>query len=436
MLKTLWFLLIAFAIAASLAWVLDNNGLVVITWLGYETKTDILTALLLSFLFTILIILLSYFVAKILVMKFPNLFQVFFKKTRLKKLEQQTKKHWEGLDVMTQLLMAIETSDFKSLEKLQNKLSTLVKTPGINNFLSGKIAFIKKDYALAAEFFSKIEDDQSANIMVLRSKFRLALEKGEEETAIAYAKQVLAINRGNADMAQILLSLYKKQGLWKEAKELVKLHDIEQFKDELQKKDTATVNTALALEHYQNKQFSTSVKYAKIALKAETNFLPAVEILLKSWIKQGMSFKAKWMIKRLWKEDPHLILAEIFDLIHRKSSAKDRIASMKKLSSLNKDTHLGNLAVGFTAFKTGNYEEAKEFLRLSVLKERTYRAYKLLSYIERILGNNNSSEKYLAKTEMLNQNDHYYCSNCQDSSAKWSAKCTNCNGYDCLEWDS
>lgn len=80
MLKTLWFLFIASIIAASIAWLLDNNGSIVIYWLGYEVKTDVLTAILLTIFFAISIFAIAYYTAKILSIRFPRFPKLFNKK--------------------------------------------------------------------------------------------------------------------------------------------------------------------------------------------------------------------------------------------------------------------------------------------------------------------------------------------------------------------
>lgn len=73
MLKTLRFLFVAAIIAASVAWLLDNNGSVLIYWLGREIRTDILTAILLLIFFAVLVFALSYVVVKIASIRFPHL---------------------------------------------------------------------------------------------------------------------------------------------------------------------------------------------------------------------------------------------------------------------------------------------------------------------------------------------------------------------------
>ena len=435
MFAILWFLFIAVLLTLPMAWVLENNGSVIITWLGYEVATDVLTAILLAVFCALMIFAFSYLLARILALKFPNLLKIIFGRTYSKSLEKVIFRHHKAFDLMTQAFLALEVGDKKFATDAQKKFNKLIKNPSLNNFFLGKIFFQDRDFSKAAEFFEKFGDNKHAKILVLKSKFKLALEEGDEVSAIAYAKQILSLKRDSFETAIALFSLYKKRGLWQDAKALISEYGSEVFKDELQKRDIATINSALAFEAYQQKKFLLAIKHANIALKAENNFLPAQEIQLKSWLKLGFSFKTSWKIKSLWRTNPHLIFAEIFDLINRKSSAKSRIKAMKKLAALNSESALGKLAVGIVAFRAGSFQEAKDYLNLSLLQEKTYRAYKLLAFAEKALGNDLECKKNLVKSEMLSKDDHYLCNSCFHLSSKWSAKCMSCDSYDSLEWN-
>jgi HemY protein len=436
MLGILWFLFVTFTISASLVWVLDNNGSVVINWLGYQVQTDILTAILLAIFFTITTFILSYFAARILAIKFPNLLKIFFRRKHLKRLEKLVHRHHKAFETMSQLLFALENSDTKSAENLQNKFAKLIKSPALNNFFLGKIYFENKQFSKAIEVFSK-SDDKNAKILTLKSKLQLALQNKDETSIIAYAKQILSVKKNDIATAKILLSFYKKLSLWQEAKNLITEYGADEvFKDELQKRDIAVINSSLALEAYKQRKFTLAIKHAKIALKADADFFPATEIYLKSLIKRGFTFMARHITKKLWRENPHLILAEIFDFTNLKSAPKTRLKMMKKFAELNPESALGKLAIANVAFRTGEFYTAKEFLRLLLLQEKTYRAYKLMAFTEKALNNTENFQKNITKAAMLERHDHYICNSCTQASSKWSAKCTSCGNYDSLEWNS
>jgi uncharacterized membrane-anchored protein len=435
MFTVLWFLLITFFITSSFVWLLDHNGSVVITWLGYQVQADMLTAIVLAAFFSLMAFVISYVIARILAIKFPTLLRALFKRSYVRSLEKLVLKHRRGFDSMVELMLALEISDKESAQNLHKKLEKFIKHSGLNDFFSGKILFEKGDFAKAAEIFEKFSNNSHAKIMVLRAKFELAIQSQDETKAIAYAKQILSVHHENLDVAKRLFSLYKKRGMWQDAKNLARDHGDEKFREELQKRDLAVINTALASELYMQKKFLLAIKHANIALKAENHFLPALEIRLKSWIKLGLGFKASWEIKALWKENPHLILAEIFDLINREYSAKARIKLMRNLAETNPQSPIGKLAVGIVAFRSGDYASAKEFLVLASMQQKNYRVYKLLAATEKALGNEAESKKNLAKLEMFECDDHYRCQSCGHVSSKWSAKCTSCDNYDSIEWN-
>ncbi len=80
MFKTARFLILAAIIAALLVWLIDNNGSVLIYWLGREIRTDILTAILLLFFFALVIFVLSYAVVKITAIRLPRFSTIFKRK--------------------------------------------------------------------------------------------------------------------------------------------------------------------------------------------------------------------------------------------------------------------------------------------------------------------------------------------------------------------
>jgi uncharacterized membrane-anchored protein len=433
MFSILWFLFIAFATTISLVWILDHNGVVLVTWLGYEAKTDILTALLIAIAFAAIIFVFSYIVARILAMKFPNLFKLFFKKSYIKRLEAVIHRQWQGVDVASQLLLSLESEDVKNSISLQKKLASLIKNPQLNNFFLGKIYYQSKDFSKAAEFFAKIENSKFAKIMVMICKFETALEKHDNSTAIAYAKQILALQKDNARIVKALFGLYKKEGLWQEAKALINSYNAKYFSDELQKRDVAVMNAAIALKFYRHKNLRQASKFAKLSLKADENFLPALEILLKCLIKRGFAFRAKMMIKKLLQENPCLIFVEIFDFTNRKSGTKKRLEAIKKLVAGNK-TYLSDLALGLVALRAGSYKEAEDFLYASIAKEKTYMAYKALGVVEKMLGNAEKSRQFFENSAMFTRENRYKCSVCGHLSFSWNADCDSCNSHASFEW--
>lgn len=88
MLTILWYIFIVFIFTTSLVWIIENNGSILINWLGYEIQTDILTAILICAFSLTLVALISYFLTRLLAIKFPQLLKLLFKKVILKNLNK------------------------------------------------------------------------------------------------------------------------------------------------------------------------------------------------------------------------------------------------------------------------------------------------------------------------------------------------------------
>ena len=118
MLTLIWFLSIAFLFSAFFVWLLDHNGHVVITWLGYQIEADILTTITFAALFSLIAFAISYVVARLLAIKFPSLLRALFKRSYIRSLEKLVLKHRRGFDAMVELMLALEISDKKSATEI------------------------------------------------------------------------------------------------------------------------------------------------------------------------------------------------------------------------------------------------------------------------------------------------------------------------------
>ena len=334
------------------------------------------------------------------------------------------------------LIVALDVADFESAKKTYKKFSKHIKYKNLNNFFEAKFAIENGDFGASESYFSQYKENPHAKILVLKSKLKIAIKNQEDQKAIEIAKEILILKKDSLKTAQELLRLYKKNGNWQSAKSLIKDFGVDKFGDELQKRDMIILNTSLAQEALRNKKYISAIKYSKMALSNNEQFLPANQILIKSWIKLGFKFKAISIIKNLWKETPHIVLAELYGAIYRKSSIKNRIHAIKKLAILNPNVTAGNIAIALVAYRASSFQIAKEFLNLALVNEKTHSLYKLLAYTERRLGNNDEFFKNIAIAKMLPKDSNYTCNKCGHNFSRWSATCEKCSSYDSIQWNN
>jgi len=361
MFTVFWFIIVLFLSTYSIVWLIDNNGLVVVNWLGYEMQTDVLTIVLITIFFTILIIVLATLLTRILAIKFPSLLRFFFKRNYTKSLEKIVLRHQQGFDDLSSLLLAIELEDQKYINLYHKNFSQKIKNKKLNNFVKGKIALSQENQQQVIQYFSQFSGNNHANILVYNAKFNLALESTQETKAIAYGKQVCRLDQSRIDVAKKLIILCRKNGLWQDLHELQTIFK-DKINDYIDSEDLTNIALFLAKGFYQQKKYYKSQRLANKALKFDSSSLKAQEMLLKSWIKLGFRFCVANKIKKIFSKTASYRLAKIYLFNYRKLPLQKQIKLLKKLLNKNPDHDLNNFILAQTYFRINDYDSAMESL--------------------------------------------------------------------------
>lgn len=139
MIRIFWLLLLALIIALSISWVVDNNGLVSIQWLGYEIKTDILTSILLIIMAAMSIFIFAYFLGRLFSINLLQIFRIFSKKREISSLKRAIKEQDIALDLLFDIFVKLESDEGKECKKLFKKFGKLVEKPQLNDYIANQI---------------------------------------------------------------------------------------------------------------------------------------------------------------------------------------------------------------------------------------------------------------------------------------------------------
>lgn len=439
MLSVIWFFITAFAIALSMSWMIDHDGLVTVRWLDYQLDTSVTTAIFISSFLCLLIFSFSYVLARILSLKFPNLFRIFFKKTHEKRLESIIMRQNQALLLISKIIIAIEVKDLKTAEKLALELSKATKKPTIKHALQIKLSFEKGDFEEAIQHLKKLSEDGCLNAIHIKSlynkaKLYLSSQQGDTSSAIGYAKQMLDVDHDNHEISHLLFKLYKEKGMWQEARKLATSYHSGEFSNELKQHEIVVLNSAIAYDYYKQKKPLNAIKYSRLALKIDSYFMPAHEILIKSLIRIKMDFVASKLSKDLYLSSPSLIASRLFDLVNRKKSVGTRIKLMKKMVASHENSYLSLLSLAFVHYNCKKYKEAIEYAQAAEQKNKSHEAHVIIARCQRSLKNLDQAAKHLAKSHMFKNDEYYFCNSCSHPTKSWSPKCPKCGSENGLEW--
>ncbi len=398
MFTVFWFIIALFLITYSVTWLIDNNGSVIVNWLGYEMQTDVLTIIIITIILTIVIIFLATFVTRILAIKFPSLLKFFFKRNYTRSLEKIISRHHQGFEELSSLLLAIENSDEKYTKLHLKNFSKKIKNKKINDFIRGKIALEAKDNDNVVKYFSQFLNNNNANILSLKARFNIALAQNDETRVIAWGKQLCKLGN-NIEIAKILIPYCKKHGLWHDVKELLKIIGAD-IDGQLDVNEIDALNLFEMKYFYQKHKFFKAIKITKILLAKEKNSnidsTLASSILIKSLIKLGFRFYVAKKIKNLWQKNPQIFLIALYNFNFRKFSNQRRLNFLKKLLKNSSDQNIANFAIAHLQFKLGSYQKSIDILQDLISHDPSKRAYQILAKSHQMLGNEDERQKYLS----------------------------------------
>ncbi|MDA9231103.1 hypothetical protein N9O56_00840 [Rickettsiales bacterium] len=140
MFRFLSVLILVILILIPIIWLFNNNGSIVITWLGYQVKINILVfaiafSLFLSFLF---IVYRSFYGLISVLLKFCGIFKV----NQVKKRDKVIEKNDKALSLISQYLSAFNNGSKNEANNLKNKINSLIKNKELKSALVEHISKI------------------------------------------------------------------------------------------------------------------------------------------------------------------------------------------------------------------------------------------------------------------------------------------------------
>lgn len=156
MLTIFWYIFLVFILTTPLVWILENNGSIVINWLGYEIQTDILTALLICAFSLTLVALISYILTRLLAIKFPQLLRLLFKKATPKNLNKLFQITIAVSKLYQNYYWLSRSMILKALKNSQRFLKQ-IKYKNLNNFLEQNLRLKKAILPLRKNIFHNIK---------------------------------------------------------------------------------------------------------------------------------------------------------------------------------------------------------------------------------------------------------------------------------------
>lgn len=423
MARALFFLLFLTIFSLAALWFVENDGSIVVEWVGYRIQTSVAFAILFSI---ITIVVCTLFLQIILWIKSaPKRYRKTLKDKKLNR----------GLTALTQGFAAIAAGDIKQARTLSVRANSNLDNMPLTKLLAAQTAQLEGNRQLAQEHYTSMLGDKETEIIAIKGLLLEAKQDDDINKALFLAEKAYALRPDTDWVILILLELSKKLKRWPTAEDMTR----KALKHKLITREISDRTIGLISFARYKEQFRRGSdfgeNYIKEAYKLAADFPPITIAFVNSLVEKDKIRKAIKILESKWCALPHPDIATAYMEIYNDGTEDENIEKAKKLLKLCNGHPEGHIIVASTLLKAGQFGQARHHLKIALSFGETQSICHLMTELE-------TMEK--AKYEVI----HYWrdranaahelsiwkCHSCNSKFHQWHTNCTNCNGFDTLEW--
>ncbi|PIR37793.1 MAG: hypothetical protein COV35_08455 [Alphaproteobacteria bacterium CG11_big_fil_rev_8_21_14_0_20_39_49] len=426
MFKFLTFILILTLISVSAVWFIENDGSIVVEWMGYRIQTSVMFTV-----FSIVVLFFLLFVILQVLSAIKNAPKNYQKSVKDKKKEK-------GLIALTEGFAAIAAGDVKQAKKLTKQAVGCLGNAPVTKLLAAQSAQLEGNFGEAKVHYSAMLENKETEMIAIKGLLLQAEKDGDTEEAITLAGKAIQA-QPNSDWAnKVLLRLYKITKRWREARNLTeRAAKLKLITKEQAKRDIAVMDVALSIEAKEKGNIQTAIEYAQKACKELTGFPPSAVIYAKLLVEANKNNKRKAVnvLEKCWKINPNPLIADEYMEIYSGETPEKRLKYAERLLKLKPNDVNSHIIVAKAAIAADNTSKARNHLKVSLNIKETAQICLLMAEVERIEeADDEAVKKWVSRAKICPPDTGWHCKKCSASQTIWNANCDNCGSFDSLKW--
>ena len=426
MIRWLLFLVSVTAFAVFCTWLLDNDGEIVVNWLGYRIHTTTTFAVLAAMICLFAII---------------SVMQVVFwlvgTPTRLR-YKRQLKKNDQGLTVLTEGFAAIAAGDVSQAKKLSSRATHYLGSVPITKLLAAQTAQLSGQNELAKTHYEAMLEHKTTEEIAIKGLLVQAKQDGDLDKAIFLAEKALNL-RLNAQWAvAILVDLYKRTANWPKAEEMISRAAKERvISDVSADRMLGVISIAKSSEAQTTNKLDEALKQAMRGYKRLKTFPPAIARLARVYHSMDNDKKALKLIESTYKQAHHPDLTSAYCEALANESIDKKINRLEKLLEQAPSETSGHIAIAKLAIDAGHYSKARNHLKIALSIGETPQICNLMAELDRAEQADGSIiDGWLNRAQTATDTQtQWQCNTCNHQTKKWSCNCSHCGNFDSLSWN-
>lgn len=157
MIKFIIFTALAFIFAFCISWLFDNNGSILINWLGYEVKLEVITAIIILIIVHYILVIFSLVWSRIFSFSLSKIFSNWTKERKLKILTKSTEFNKKAFGLVFEIIKLAEEGELNKALELQKELAKFISNKDLSELLLAQILFKKGELKKSQDIFSKLK---------------------------------------------------------------------------------------------------------------------------------------------------------------------------------------------------------------------------------------------------------------------------------------
>jgi len=419
MIRLLFALAVAAALAAAGAWVVDHPGRVAIELENHRLDTSVAmlaVAMAALMLLSALLMLLWRWIT-------TGLWE-----------RQKLARHRRGYNELAWGLSSLMEGDGKRATRHAKKFEELVGQTTLSDVLAGQAALAEGDMATARKRFRTLEGDRRTRALALHGLFAVDTAQGDRPAMLATARRAIE-QLPRAEWSQTgLFEGAVALGDWPAAdKALLAAYRSKRVSDQEFHHRRAAIRLAEARKADAEGRDDDALRLAREAIKLEPEMVPARLLAAAQYRKKSSLRRARAVVREGWRHTPHPDLSAAWlDLADDTSPARQ----YQQLEALvgERQTIDGHLALAKQAIAADLPGPARSHLTAALDLGPQRRVYQALEALEQKLGNDTAARFAAAKATSAPRDPAWQCTNCGYRQSIWSELCGSCGSFATLDW--
>jgi HemY protein len=432
MLRAFWFTLKLALIVLVAIWVANRPGVVIIHWLGYDITAHV--GVLVVGLMVAAFFLLFLHRLCLAVLGIPAAL-------RRRRDIQRFKK---GQRALARGLAAVAAGDSRQATlQSEHVRKFLPDDRALSYLLEAQAARLRGEGEAAREAYKKLMDNKDTAFLGVRGLMAAALEEGDRERALDYARQALRVQPRQPWLIRTVYEMQLSARHWQEARETLRAAI---RYDAIDPGRAASDRIAILLHeadrHRTLGENQDAQRDLKAALKLDPSFVPTVTRLAKLYSDDGKRRAAVALIEKAWKNEPHPELAALWETLAPAGKPGtqalhpgERLRWFEKLVALRPDHVESQLAAAKAALEDGLWGEARQYLNLAQQLAPSARLYRLWARLAERLGHSEEARRWLEKAADAPQGKAWTCTETGRVYDRWSAVAEPHGSFNTIRWD-